>query len=78
MDAIQERTATLHSGVRLPYAETGRPGVSIPVVFVHAYVESWRYFEPVMRCLPPSIHHLCADTTGPSVRRGQPGWFSDQ
>ncbi|MDQ3627766.1 MAG: alpha/beta hydrolase [Actinomycetota bacterium] len=56
MDAIDERTATLHSGVALPYAETGMPGGSIPVVLVHAYVESWRYFEPVLRSLPPSIH----------------------
>ena len=53
MDAIEERTATLHSGVTLPYAETGMPGGSVPVVLVHAYVESWRYFEPVLRSVPP-------------------------
>jgi pimeloyl-ACP methyl ester carboxylesterase len=56
VDAIKERTATLRSGVVLPYAETGRPGGSIPVILVHAYVESWRYFELVLRPLPPSIH----------------------
>lgn len=56
MDAIAERTVTLPSGVVLPYAEAGGPGGSIPVVLVHAYVESWRYFEPVLRSLSPSIH----------------------
>ena len=61
MAALEERTATLPSGVRLPYAVSGRPGNSVPVVLVHAFVESWRYFEPVMRCLPPSIH-ACAPT----------------
>lgn len=64
MDAIDERTATLHSGVAMPYAETGRPGGSIPVVFVHAYVESWRYFEPVLRSLPPSIHAFAPTQRG--------------
>lgn len=64
VDAIVERTATLHSGVRLPYAETGRPGGSIPVVLVHAYVESWRYFEPVLRCLPSSIHAFAPTQRG--------------
>jgi pimeloyl-ACP methyl ester carboxylesterase len=59
--AIVERTAVLPSGLRLPYAETGRPGGSVAVVLVHAYVESWRYFEPLLRCLPPSIH-ACAPT----------------
>jgi len=75
VDAIQERTATLHSGVRLPYAETGRPGVSIPVVFVHAYVESWRYFEPVMRCLPPSIHTFAPTQRGHQSVEGNPAGF---
>jgi 3-oxoadipate enol-lactonase len=75
VDAIEERTATLHSGVRLPYAETGRPGVSIPVVFVHAYVESWRYFEPVMRCLPPSIHTFAPTQRGHQSVEGNPVGF---
>lgn len=56
MAAVEEGTATLHSGVVLPYAETGRTGGSLPVVLVHAYVESWRYFEPVLRSLPPAVH----------------------
>jgi pimeloyl-ACP methyl ester carboxylesterase len=57
VDAIETRTATLRTGVALPYAETGGlGGGSLPVVLVHAYVESWRYFEPLLRSLPPSIH----------------------
>ena len=64
MDVIEERTATLGSGVALPYAETGAAGDSIPVVLVHAYVESWRYFEPVLRSLPPSVHALAPTQRG--------------
>ena len=55
MDTISVRTATLASGLTLPYAETGDP-TGTPVVFVHAFVESWRYFEVVLRHLPASLH----------------------
>src|SRR5918999_757199 len=55
MKAVTVKTATLPSGLTLPYAETGDPG-NIPVVFIHAYVESWRYFEVVVRHLPASLH----------------------
>jgi pimeloyl-ACP methyl ester carboxylesterase len=55
MDTINVRTATLASGLTLPYAETGDP-TGTPVVFVHAFVESWRYFEVVLRHLPASLH----------------------
>ncbi|ONI72482.1 hypothetical protein BWI15_16690 [Kribbella sp. ALI-6-A] len=55
MDAVRIRTATLGSGLTLPYAETGDPA-GTPVVFVHAYVESWRYFDRVLRSLPAPLH----------------------
>src|SRR5689334_21102534 len=55
MGSIAVRSATLSTGVTVPYAETGDPS-GIPVVLVHGYVESWRYFEPVLRLLPDSIH----------------------
>ena len=55
MDTISVRTATLASGLALPYAEAGDTA-GTPVVFVHAYVESWRYFEVVLRHLPASLH----------------------
>lgn len=75
MDAIEERTATLYSGLRMPYAETGRPGGSIHVVFVHAYVESWRYFEPVLRSLPPLIHTFAPTQRGHQSVEGNPVGF---
>jgi len=75
VDAIEERTATLHSGLRMPYAETGRPGDSIPVVLVHAYVESWRYFEPVLRSLPPSIHAFAPTQRGHQSVEGNPAGY---
>ena len=61
--------------LRLPYAETGRPGVSIPVVLVHAYVESWRYFEPVLRSMPPSIHAFAPTQRGHRSVVGNPAGF---
>jgi pimeloyl-ACP methyl ester carboxylesterase len=75
VNALEERAATLRSGARLPYAQTGRPGDSIPVVFVHAYVESWRYFEPVLRCLPPSIHAVAPTLPGHPSVGGDPGEY---
>lgn len=75
METIEERTATLHSGVRLPYAETGSAGRSIPVVLVHAYVESWRYFEPLLRSLPPSVHALAPTQRGHGSVEGSPAGF---
>lgn len=55
MDAITVQTATLPSGLTIPYAETGDPAGK-DVVFVHAYVESLRYFEVVLGHLPASLH----------------------
>lgn len=49
------RTADLASGVKVPYVEAGN-SAGESVVFVHAYIESWRYFEEVLRLLPASIH----------------------
>jgi pimeloyl-ACP methyl ester carboxylesterase len=75
MKAIRERKASLHSGVVLPYAETGRPGSSTPVLFVHAFVESWRYFEPVLRSLPPSIHAFAPTQRGHRSVDGDPNSY---
>jgi pimeloyl-ACP methyl ester carboxylesterase len=69
--AVEERTAMLRSGVALPYAETGRAGRSIPVVMVHAYVESWRYFEHVLRALPESIHAFAPTQRGHRAVQGK-------
>lgn len=64
LGTVDERTAVLRSGVTLPYAETGSPGRSVPVVLVHAYVESWRYFEHLLRSLPDSIHAFAPTQRG--------------
>jgi pimeloyl-ACP methyl ester carboxylesterase len=55
MGAIEVNSAVLASGLTLPYAEAGG-SVGTPVVFVHAFVESWRYFEAVLTELPDSLH----------------------
>lgn len=52
---VAVRDVTLASGLTVEYAETGGPG-GIPVVLIHAYVESWRYFDDVLRHLPASLH----------------------
>jgi pimeloyl-ACP methyl ester carboxylesterase len=63
MGTISVKTATLSSGLSLPYAETGhRTGT--PVVLVHGYVESWRYFEEVLRLLPESLHGFAPTQRG--------------
>ena len=55
MTPVTTRTVTLANGLHIPYAETSDP-TGVPVVFVHAYVESWRYFEGVLARLPASLH----------------------
>lgn len=55
MGTISVKTATLANGLTHPYAETGDPA-GTPVVFVHGYVESWRYFDGVLRGLPTRLH----------------------
>lgn len=55
MGPVDVRTVVLPSGLRLPYAEVGRAG-GMPVVLVHAYVESWRSFEGVLNHLPVWMH----------------------
>lgn len=72
MDAIEERTATLRNGLRMPYAEVGASGGSVPVVLVHAYVESWRYFEPVLRSLPSWVHAFAPTQRGHRSVEGEP------
>jgi pimeloyl-ACP methyl ester carboxylesterase len=55
MGSVDVMTAVLASGLRVPYAVTG-DSAGRPVVFVHAYVESWRYFEVVLGRLPATLH----------------------
>jgi non-heme chloroperoxidase len=49
------RSAQLSTGPKLPYVEQG-DNSGTPVLFLHAYVESWRFFERLLPHLPRSIH----------------------
>ena len=53
--APETKSAELSGGPTLPYVQQGDES-GVPVVFLHAYVESCRYFERLLRHLPASIH----------------------
>jgi pimeloyl-ACP methyl ester carboxylesterase len=72
-DAITVKTVALPGGLSLTYAETGEVS-GLPVVFVHAYVESWRYFERVVRNLPESLHCYAPTQRG---HGDSDGWSDD-
>jgi pimeloyl-ACP methyl ester carboxylesterase len=63
MGMVEVRTAVLADGLSLPYAVTG-DSAGAPVVFVHAYVESWRYFEVVLAQLPRALHGYAPSLRG--------------
>lgn len=54
---------TLATGVRLRYAEQGRPGAT-PILFLHGYGDSWFSFSAVMAALPAELHALALDQRG--------------
>lgn len=56
-------TAALANGLRLPYVEQGDPS-GVPVVFLHAFADSWRSFERVLPCLPRSIRAFAVTQRG--------------
>ncbi|MEU4389975.1 alpha/beta hydrolase [Kribbella sp. NPDC023855] len=63
MGAVVVKRAVLAGGLGVPYGEVGG-AEGTPVVFVHAYVESWRYFEVVLAQLPDSIHGFAPTQRG--------------
>ncbi|GAA1526641.1 alpha/beta hydrolase [Kribbella lupini] len=73
MHTISAKTVTLASGLSVDFAETGDPG-GIPVVFVHGYVESWRYFELVLEHLPPALHGYALTLRGHGGADGPGGY----
>src|SRR5687768_436763 len=77
METIGIKTVALASGLVLPYAETGDPA-GIPVVFVHGYVESWRYFEVVLSQLPPSLHGYAPTQRGHGDAGRPAGYMPDE
>lgn len=65
MGAVKVSSAVLANGLMIPYAETG-DSAGRPVLFVHGYVESWRYFERVLERLPASLHGCALTQRGHS------------
>ncbi len=53
----------LLNGLNLPYVEQGDPS-GVPVVLLHAFADSWRSFEVVLRHLPQSIHAFAVTQRG--------------
>jgi non-heme chloroperoxidase len=49
------QSVSLSTRVTLPYAEQGDAS-GVPVLLLHGYADSWRFFEPLLRNLPPSVH----------------------
>jgi non-heme chloroperoxidase len=60
---VQHAIARLTGEVELPYVESGA-GDGIPVVFLHAYADSWRSFESVLSLLPWSVRALAPTQRG--------------
>lgn len=57
------RSAQLSNGLKLPYVEQGDES-GVPVVFLHAFADSWRSFEGVLAHLPRSIHAFAVTQRG--------------
>lgn len=53
----------LSTGVTLHYVEQGHPS-GVPVLLLHAYLDSWRSFEFVLRLLPDSVHAFAPSQRG--------------
>jgi non-heme chloroperoxidase len=49
------RSVVTGGGVRLPYVEQG-DSAGIPLVLVHAYADSLRFFDPLRAHLPQDLH----------------------
>ena len=57
------RLAALRHGLELPYVEQGDPD-GVPVVLLHAWVDSRRCFDRVMAVLPELVHAFAFDQRG--------------
>jgi pimeloyl-ACP methyl ester carboxylesterase len=55
--------AVLGDGLELPYVEQGDP-VGVPVLLLHAWLDSRRYFDQVMAVLPERIRAFAFDQRG--------------
>lgn len=61
--AVRRGEVALSTGVRVEYAEAGRPGGE-PVLFLHGYTDSWFSWAAVLERLPDSIHGLAPSQRG--------------
>jgi pimeloyl-ACP methyl ester carboxylesterase len=57
------KSATLPSGLRLPYVEQGDT-TGLPVVLLHGFSDSWWSWAPVLPHLPRSIHAYAPSQRG--------------
>ena len=55
--------AVLRDGLELPYVEQGDPD-GVPVVLLHAWLDSRRCFDQLMAVLPERIHAFALDQRG--------------
>ncbi|MGE0814697.1 MAG: alpha/beta fold hydrolase [Vicinamibacterales bacterium] len=61
--AMAVKTATLASGLTLPYVERGDAS-GTPVIFLHGVTDSWRSFEPLLPHLPATLRALALTQRG--------------
>jgi non-heme chloroperoxidase len=66
--------AELATGPRLPYVEQG-DATGVPVLLLHAYVESWRYFELLLPHMAPSLHVFAPTQRGQGEAEGHASGF---
>ena len=52
-------SVVLSTGVTLPYVEQGAVS-GVPVLLLHGYADSWRFFEPLLDHLPDSTRSSSA------------------
>ena len=60
---LQVHLKSRPSGITLHYVEQGHPS-GIPVLLLHAYLDSWRSFEGVLRHLPDGVHAFAPSQRG--------------
>jgi len=60
---LKSRPARLSTGVTLQYVEQGHDS-GVPVLLLHAYLDSWRSFERVLEHLPDGVHAFAPSQRG--------------
>jgi non-heme chloroperoxidase len=56
-------SVALSTGVTLPYVEWGDAS-GVPVLLLHGYADSWRFFEPLLPHLPAFVHAFALTQRG--------------